>query len=144
MGLFSHQMRYVVGDGSGISFGHNLWCGDSTLRDTLPAICRIAHEQGASVAELVESRVVLLSRMLTSSGWPMIGKSLIFLTYCTLWVSEMKMLLRYCGLPLGKENSPYVHFMRSSPDKMKILFLEGRFGGLRCLKRLASLNGKPP
>lgn len=45
---FSGYTRFEVGDGTRISFWHDLWCGDMTLKATFPALFGIAVAKDAS------------------------------------------------------------------------------------------------
>jgi len=51
---FSRFTRFVVGDGSKISFWHDLWCGDTTLKVAFPALFGIARLEDAVVADNLE------------------------------------------------------------------------------------------
>jgi hypothetical protein len=51
---FSRFTRFVVGDGSKISFWHDLWCGDTTLKEAFPALFGIARLKDAVVADNLE------------------------------------------------------------------------------------------
>jgi hypothetical protein len=51
---FYHYTRFVMGDGSKISFWHNLWCGDTVLKVAFPALFNIAHLKDAVVADNLE------------------------------------------------------------------------------------------
>ena len=44
----------MVGDGTRISFWHDLWCGDSALNVAFPVLFGIACEKNASVAANME------------------------------------------------------------------------------------------
>jgi len=46
---FSTFTRFVVGDGSNISFWHDLRCGDTTLKVAFPTLFGIAQAQDAFV-----------------------------------------------------------------------------------------------
>lgn len=52
--LFSRYTRFVVGDGSKISFWHDLWCGDTTLKVAFLALFDIARLKDAVVADNLE------------------------------------------------------------------------------------------
>jgi hypothetical protein len=47
---FSGFTRFKVGDETRISFWHDLWCGDMTLKAAFPALFGIAFAKDASVA----------------------------------------------------------------------------------------------
>jgi hypothetical protein len=51
---FPHYTRFVVGDGSKISFWHDLWCGDIALKVAFPALFDIARLKDAVVADNLE------------------------------------------------------------------------------------------
>jgi hypothetical protein len=51
---FSRFTRFVVGDGSNISFWHDLWCGDTALKVAFPALFGIARVKDASIADNLE------------------------------------------------------------------------------------------
>jgi len=51
---FSRFTRSVVGDGSKISFWHDLWCGDTTLKVAFPALFDIARLKDAVVTDNLE------------------------------------------------------------------------------------------
>jgi hypothetical protein len=51
---FSSYTRFVVGDGTKISFWHDLWCGDMTLKIAFPALFGIVRVEDASVADNLE------------------------------------------------------------------------------------------
>jgi hypothetical protein len=51
---FSSFTRFVVGDGNNISFWHDLWCGDTALKVTFPALFGIALVNDDSVANNLE------------------------------------------------------------------------------------------
>jgi hypothetical protein len=51
---FSSFTRFVMGDGSRISFWHDLWHGDTTLKVAFPTLFGIARAQDASVADNLE------------------------------------------------------------------------------------------
>jgi len=46
--------RFVLGDGSKISFWHDLWCGDTILKEAFPALFGIARLKGTVVADNLE------------------------------------------------------------------------------------------
>jgi hypothetical protein len=52
---FSKFLRFEVGDGSRIRFWHDLWCGDSILKEVFPDLFGIARVKDASVADNLES-----------------------------------------------------------------------------------------
>jgi hypothetical protein len=51
---FSRFTRFVVGYGSKISFWHDLWCRDTTLKEAFPALFGIARLKDAVVADNLE------------------------------------------------------------------------------------------
>jgi hypothetical protein len=51
---FSRFTRFVVGNGSKISFWHDLLCGDTALKEAFPALFGIACVKGAAVADNLE------------------------------------------------------------------------------------------
>jgi hypothetical protein len=51
---FSRFTRFVVGVGSKISFWHDLWCGETTLKEAFPALFGIARLKDAIVADNLE------------------------------------------------------------------------------------------
>jgi hypothetical protein len=51
---FSRFTRFVVGDGSKISFWHDLWCRDTALKVAFPALFGIACVKYATVADNLE------------------------------------------------------------------------------------------
>jgi hypothetical protein len=52
---FSSFTRFVVGDGTKISFCHDLWCGDRALKVAFPALFGIARAEDASITDKLES-----------------------------------------------------------------------------------------
>jgi hypothetical protein len=50
-GVFSRFIRFEVGDGSHISFWHDVWCGDHSLKDTFPGLFHIAQRKEARVMD---------------------------------------------------------------------------------------------
>ena len=48
---FSPFITFKVGDGSPIKFWHDSWCGTQSLRDSFPALFRLACNQEATVAD---------------------------------------------------------------------------------------------
>jgi hypothetical protein len=53
-GSFSRFTIIVVGNGTGIKFWHNLWCGDTVLKVAFPVLFSITRLKDASVAANVE------------------------------------------------------------------------------------------
>lgn len=51
---FSRFTRFAVGDGSWISFWHNLWCGNTALKVAFSALFGIAHVKDAFDADNLE------------------------------------------------------------------------------------------
>jgi hypothetical protein len=51
---FSRFTRFVVGDGSKISFWHDLWCGNTALKVAFAALFGIAHVKDTLVADNLE------------------------------------------------------------------------------------------
>jgi len=51
---FSGFTRFEVGDGERIRFWHDLWCGDSVLKEVFPDLFGIARVKDASVADNME------------------------------------------------------------------------------------------
>jgi hypothetical protein len=51
---FSRFTRFIVGDGSKISFWHDLWCGDTTLKVAFPTLFGIARVKDACVVDNME------------------------------------------------------------------------------------------
>jgi hypothetical protein len=52
--IFSGFTRFAVGDGTRTRFWHNLWCGDTVLKEAFPVLFGIAREKDASVADNME------------------------------------------------------------------------------------------
>lgn len=54
---FSHFIKFeVADDGYDIKFWTEVWCGDFTLKFSFPELYRIARNQHAFVADLLQSR----------------------------------------------------------------------------------------
>jgi hypothetical protein len=51
---FSRYTRFIVGDGSKISFWHDLWCGDTVLKVAFPTLFDIARLKDVVVADNLE------------------------------------------------------------------------------------------
>jgi hypothetical protein len=51
---FSGCTKFKVGNGTGISFCHEMWCRDMALKVAFPAIFDIASAKDASVANNLE------------------------------------------------------------------------------------------
>jgi hypothetical protein len=51
---FSRFLRYEVGDGSRTRFWHDLWCGDTVLKEVFPDLYGIARVKDASMADNME------------------------------------------------------------------------------------------
>jgi hypothetical protein len=51
---FSKFLRYEVGDGIRTRFWHDLWCGDTVLKEVFPDLFGIARVKDASVADNME------------------------------------------------------------------------------------------
>jgi hypothetical protein len=51
---FSRFTRFVVGNGSKISFWHDLWCGDTALKVAFTAFFGITRVKDAAVADNLE------------------------------------------------------------------------------------------
>jgi hypothetical protein len=49
---FKRFISFDVGDGSRVSFWHDVWCGDNTLKATFPTLFAIACNPAASVEDL--------------------------------------------------------------------------------------------
>jgi hypothetical protein len=47
------RFSFDVGDGSRVSFWHDVWCGDSNLKETFPTLFAIACNPTASVADIL-------------------------------------------------------------------------------------------
>ena len=47
------ENRYDVGDGTRVRFWHDLWQGETTLKDRYPTLFLIARDRGATVADCV-------------------------------------------------------------------------------------------
>jgi hypothetical protein len=52
--MFKSFTRLVVGDGTRISFWHDLWCGDTVLKVAFSGLFGIARVKDASVADNME------------------------------------------------------------------------------------------
>jgi hypothetical protein len=52
--MFKSFTRLVVGDGTRISFWHDLWCGDTVLKVAFPGLFGIACVKDASVVDNME------------------------------------------------------------------------------------------
>ncbi|KAF5461636.1 hypothetical protein F2P56_017715 [Juglans regia] len=52
-GAFSSHFILVLGRGSRIKFWRDIWCGNEALKDAFPAIFRVAHNQDASIEDLM-------------------------------------------------------------------------------------------
>jgi hypothetical protein len=50
-GVFSSYLSFDVGDGSLISFWHDVWCGTQSLKDAFPELFRIARCKEARVLD---------------------------------------------------------------------------------------------
>jgi hypothetical protein len=53
---FSKFVRFEVGDGSQISFWHNVWCGEQALKIPYPNLFSIARCKGSCVADHLQFR----------------------------------------------------------------------------------------
>jgi hypothetical protein len=51
---FKRHFRFDPGVGSRISFWEDVWCGESSLKDTFPGLLNIASVKEASIADNVE------------------------------------------------------------------------------------------
>lgn len=51
---FSRFTKFVVGDGSKISFWHDLWCGDTALKVAFPTLFGITRVKDTSIADNLE------------------------------------------------------------------------------------------
>jgi hypothetical protein len=51
---FSRFIRYEVGDGGRTRFWHDLWCGDTVLKEVFPDLFGIARVKDAFVADNME------------------------------------------------------------------------------------------
>jgi hypothetical protein len=51
VGSFLRFIRYGVGDGSHISFWHDIWCRDRSLKEAFLELFRIARNKGAWVRD---------------------------------------------------------------------------------------------
>jgi hypothetical protein len=49
-GSFSNFLSYKVGDGSHISFWHDIWCGKEPLKHSFPELYSIARNNEASMS----------------------------------------------------------------------------------------------
>jgi hypothetical protein len=52
--IFKGHFRFNLGDGSKISFWEDVWCEESSLKDTFPGLFNTASFRGASIADNVE------------------------------------------------------------------------------------------
>jgi hypothetical protein len=52
--IFSGFTRFEVGDGTRTRFWHDLWCGDTVLKEAFPVLFGIVREKDASVADNME------------------------------------------------------------------------------------------
>jgi hypothetical protein len=52
--MFKSFTRLVVGDGTRISFWHDLWCGDMVLKEAFSGLFGLACVKDASVADNTE------------------------------------------------------------------------------------------
>ena len=53
-GILSEALLDVVGNGTKISFLHDLWCGNSVLKLAFPVLYGIARDKNASVTDNLE------------------------------------------------------------------------------------------
>jgi hypothetical protein len=51
---FKRHFRFDPGDGSKISFWEDVWCGETSLKDSFPGLFSIASLKEASIADNVE------------------------------------------------------------------------------------------
>ena len=51
---FKRFISFEVGDGSRVSFWHDVWCGDSTLKESFPTLLAIACNPTALVADILQ------------------------------------------------------------------------------------------
>ena len=52
-GDFISHSKLVLGKGSCIKFWEDIWCGNKALKDAFPAVFRVAHNQEASIEDLM-------------------------------------------------------------------------------------------
>ncbi|KAG2705579.1 hypothetical protein I3760_05G061600 [Carya illinoinensis] len=52
-GEFVKHVKFKVRDGSRIYFWHNIWCGESALKNVFPSLFQIARQQDATVADSI-------------------------------------------------------------------------------------------
>jgi hypothetical protein len=52
--IFSNCTRFEVRDGTKISFWHDMWCGDTTLKVAFTSLFGIACAKDASIADNLE------------------------------------------------------------------------------------------
>ncbi len=58
---FTQFIRYDVGDGPKVQFWHDLWHGETHLKERYPNLCLIARQSEATVADYVECKHERLS-----------------------------------------------------------------------------------
>ncbi len=51
---FSKYVRFEVGEGRQLRFWHDLWCGETILREAYPDLYRIARDKDALVANHIQ------------------------------------------------------------------------------------------
>jgi hypothetical protein len=51
---FSSHTRFEVGNGSKVSFWHDLWCGDKVQKEVVPVLYGIACMKNASIVSHLE------------------------------------------------------------------------------------------
>jgi exonuclease III len=78
---FKRFISFEVGDGSRVSFWHDVWCGDSTLKESFPTLFAIACNPTALVADILQ----------VNNGTP--HWDLTFTRYIQDWESEALMQL---------------------------------------------------
>ncbi|KAG2723320.1 hypothetical protein I3760_02G165000 [Carya illinoinensis] len=52
-GVFANRTRFLVGEGTGIKFWRDIWCGEAALKDAFPTVFHVACEPEASVADFL-------------------------------------------------------------------------------------------
>ncbi|KAG2688934.1 hypothetical protein I3760_09G116400 [Carya illinoinensis] len=52
-GAFANRTRFLVGEGTGIKFWKDIWCGEMALKDAFPTVFRVACDPKALVADFL-------------------------------------------------------------------------------------------